>query len=502
MPVIQQYNSRVDLQGTQIEGKQAEPNQYNPLQQIDQGIHNAGEMATAVALRAEQEDVSDLHVNAAQAQEYWVKEVQNRAQKGPIDLDQLHQDVQDYFEQNVRSKVNTPAGQNLYKQMSANLHLDLMTSAFKANHVLAGEQAVGKFQQGVEASGNAVMANPASYQASIDNQEAYLQALVKTQGLPASEVPKLRNHANSQLSIAYYRGMIKNQMPEQAEKLLNDPKEPANQYVDQHQKYQLLQEVKAQKHANTQDVRLKQEIAEHAHRLQQEQNHDKIVKGILSGAMTQDAILNTDLNPHVRESLAHLNENRVKLAQIPQWGPEEQQIYSRIHADDSDPNKIRDEQALMSATQGKVSPMAVSNLMSELQNAKDPKNQAISTAKRQLFEYALKKLNPAGLNAGGIPDVAGTNRMKNFMSQFQAAMQDTKLTPQQLLTPPTASTPNPNWVGKYVEMNMGTPADHLNHQAVQIKRSSPALSGEPIKRKAGESTKAFLERVAAQKAGQ
>ena len=175
MPIIQPYIDRLIPQGGI--GAQASPNDFGA--QVGAGIQRMGagleDVADSIYKVHEANDVTQVHVNAAQDRAKWTTNLQERENSAtPGDntfVPKLQQDMQDYFAQATNS-ASTPQGRRVYQSLAANMTSEFGQRAVAIQANLAAQEATTQNSALHQALGSTVNQDPNQVWAAIDQGNA------------------------------------------------------------------------------------------------------------------------------------------------------------------------------------------------------------------------------------------------------------------------------------------------------------------------------------------
>ena len=162
-----------------------------------------GQAGDALNEYAQQQDVTNVYKNMAQARADWTQNLQDRAaQAQPGDdtfAPTIMKDMGDYFDKGAAS-ATTSKGQALWAQMSANMASEFGMKAIGVQAELTGQAAVQDNAWMVKSAGTAVQKDPTQLAPALDQVKS---AIYDTDGMyskiPGPQRDKLWEHAQAAL---------------------------------------------------------------------------------------------------------------------------------------------------------------------------------------------------------------------------------------------------------------------------------------------------------------
>jgi hypothetical protein len=374
------------------------------------GLADAGEY---LFRRAEQAEVSDVSKKLADMHAEFTTQLDESIRKPSKDgtnlVTNLLQKYDDKLDE-VRDGVSTPAGANHLKSGGAQLRAHFVEASMRGQADLAGARDRENYTGALNTLSSSLITNPSAFQSVLELHASNLEALVQSGGLPAVDAMKLKTYGEKEIAKSAVLGRIK-QNPDMAIGELEAG--VYDKYMEGDMKAQLLNAARVAKERGDSDddrARKEAQIAE----------QNKFLELLSKNQLTVDQILTAKaLEPFGSGSkeqflqlLQHHNKEGI------QTNPALMiDLFQRIHADENDSTKLRDENDLNRYFGQGLTLDNVKELRSEIQGRRTIDGEIEGQLKKQVMEVArgrLSKTNPIL----GIQDPAGDEQVLKFLSFF------------------------------------------------------------------------------------
>lgn len=498
MPRIKEYLSTTESQGptrnpgpsTDIAGSFG-----RSLQGLGQAVEG---VADVVYKREEQDEILNLNQKMAQAHVDWKKDLDDRVQRGELDIDGMNEEMQEYFGQ-MEGNLKTRGGQQYFRQQATNLQGNLIESAMASQAQLAATKAKASYQNGLNLQTSALISDPTAYDMVKSQQLSTIDELVRTGGLPADKAEELKLVTRKELATSAVQGWI-DINPDAAKKDLMTGRWDTE--FDGDTKNKLMGNIDQAIRAKEIERERQQKRFEELQKKEREKIQNDFLAKMNSGELSTDDILKSKLEPFGSGSkeqflgmLEKANKGGIKT---------DPQVYQmtlqRIYLPDGDPSKLVDEGEINHLiASGQISLEDGRTLRREVQGDGTQAGELKKTMIGNLMKEANAKL--AKPNAMGIVDPDGARSFANYSAFFYQNYEDqikNGKTPAQLLTPDS-----PDYLGKYIVNFQKSASDIMKARANQFKppqriaipgltNAVPRLPGETIEqyRKRKENTNA------------
>ena len=432
MPRIQEYTSRTQAAG---------PVDLRPAQGQNLGtgaaIQNAGEVAyhigKVVYKKAEQQEVSDLSVKFSEENLRMTQEIQQRIQKGDLDIENLDRDMEDSFGR-MSEGVKTEAGLSYFKQQSTQMRGQFLERSIQYQSQLSGEKAKTDFLQELGNNTSALVSDPTGLDAANSQLKASLQARVATGSLKYEDAMKLQVSGERDLAVSAVNGWVQLN-PTYALEQLNSGR--YDKSIDGDTKAALIGRANAAMRAEIADGSLAERLARKELEKQQEETRKVFLKEMDSGVLTNKKILNSNLDSSDQAQYIRMlkvsSEEKVQKTN----GPLFISLFDRIHLPDGDPKKIYDDKTLNQYFGRGLTSNDIKTLRDEIQGQNTVEGQNEDLMKKALFDVARGKLTKTNPMLG-LRDPEGDQDyavwLSNFMTSFRQ-QREKGISAQSLLTP-------------------------------------------------------------------
>lgn len=288
----------------------------------------------------------------------------------------------------------------------------------------------------------------------------------------------------------FAKGYVEIQPADKQVQLLTKPQGTPADMIDPAERAVLLHQ--AQTRSLVEQERA-QHLAEKAKKDAQDRTQNTFLSRMQTNQLTVQDVLRSNLDPFGSGSKDEfLNMLKPKAGQ--RTDPATfNDLFTRIHAEDTDPNKIIDPNALNQyVIQDKLSMEDLSKLRGEIENRGTVDGENESQLKKGLFEVAKSSLTSSNPLLG-IRDPAGDTQLQRFTSWFQTAYANGRKagkSAQDLLSPDSK-----DYLGNQVKQYARSPQQIMNDLVSGV-TAAPAPKVEP--RKQGESAADYLKRTAGQ----
>lgn len=368
MPRIQDYQTKTSTSDGLPQGRRAPTESFNPGASIAGGFKDFGNAVGILLQSAEQEEVSNVNVAVSKAYEETQKDLLEQRKNGTLNSEEfIKNSFEKRFDENVRPLATTPAAQNYYKKIYAQLHSEASVSAIKAQYDLKGEKAVQNFQDAMVADGNIVRSSPSQYDALNRKAEHTAEAMIAS-GVPADVVPKLMAHRREYMAKQEMEGWAQ-LSPDKAKDILD--KGLRDDVLGPNAKEELYGKIHSYKVAAFEDEERMRRRQEEVTKKAQETTMVGFVKKLEDFSLNDKDILNSNLDSSQQLHFLRLNKARLEDKGQETQGAMAVDLFHRIYANEDDPNKITDEHQLYPYYENKtLSYRDLQNLRGELSGSK------------------------------------------------------------------------------------------------------------------------------------
>lgn len=494
MPRIKEYTPRVEAQGP-VQTRRAEGEDFGGgrgLQQLGGAVFETGQL---ISRRAEQSEVSDLHVKMAKANEDFSTRLDQLSQSGQLDQKKYMEEYDTYMS-SIEEGISTRAGQEYYRQVRAQQQAHLSINAYHEQASLAGIKAKENHMQASGFLSASLMREPRLLPEAIAQNDLAIDSMVKNGGLPAPVGEQLKARDKREFAVSAIRGEIKLN-PIAATKSLDEGK--YDFLLDGDAKKQLYGEARMQINANEAEIERRRSNEEKALKQKQLAQENEMFQKLHSpeGLSTQD-VLASNLDRPAKEHMINLirQESRVQSKTDPAF---KIATFERIHLPDGDPRKIVTEGQINALVGKGLSVADAIQLRSEISGNRTAQGRADSEARKSFVSIAKNqqtKSNPAI----GIKDPEGDLIHAQFLSEVQEAeaKADQNGVPKSELYDPKSK----NYMGYLIDKYKRSRQDIIKSitRSIRGNTNAPAPSPSPSvvpaePRQPGESAEAYLKRT-------
>lgn len=496
MPQIRQYENTGQVGGS-VNTQRASGEDFGAgigrsIQTVGAQVNKFGDI---LQKREDQNDISELHKNIAQAQDELGSAYQEEYQKGTLDHDAFMDKVQDTL-QSVGDSVKTRVGSLRFQQLEAQTKLHFSQQSQSGQAVLAGVKAVNNFKVAADARSGAVLKNPNSFETLLTQQNQEIDDMVATKGLPAVEADKLKREAMDKLAFGAVRGII-TLSPEQAEKELQDGK--WDPYMGEASQYRAGVEIERAKRANLIEEERKQRLQEKAEKAVHEKTMSSYISalntdgGSLSAKQIIDDLNSGKINSQGAEHALRLIRDDATNKKL-QSDPEVlRDLYQQIILPDGDPNKLTDVNKLDAHGMIDISLSDLDRLHKVMLDRGTERGEAEAHLKKSFFEDGFNNIaKPDPVTK--MPDPKGYDLYRSW----EASVWDEYLkqktggkSTRQLLSPDS-----PDYIGKKYPFSayQRSVQEVIGDTVKKLQKDSQKdIPKNP--RKEGESIDAYLKRI-------
>lgn len=358
MPELKEYRQQVGATGA-IQMPHAQDAGIGAgLERLGSSVLGAEEV---LMKRQEQAEISDNNVRMAQAHAKMTTDLKDALNKAgtpgpdgtiaPIPADFSQKFIEKYDDEMapLRDNVQTRGGQMAFDEASARLKMHLFESATAGQAQLAGDKAIFDFSFSQNARETALMNDPTPSSLEFHKKAVSTQVdeLVSSGQLPAHKAIQLKAQAFKELAQANVRGYISNGQPEVAKDLLKNGVFD-DTGITGDLKHSLMTEAVVAIHGKEEEA--KKAEKDRLAKLYEEQvkTQNDFLQKAQDDKLTVKDILSSNLDPVGSGSkdffikmLGSAGDDKIKTDPGTMIS-----LFNRIHADDSDPRKIRDENEL------------------------------------------------------------------------------------------------------------------------------------------------------------
>lgn len=486
MPRIQQYQASAPTAGPVLD--RTGVRSVTPTGGGLQALGDATEKIAAVFQRRnEQAEVSDISAQMAGAHAdltNQLAETMRTAQPGDPDVAQnFMKDKVDSAIQKIGDNVSTPEGRNHFNTLAATLKGHFLQSAVAEQVDAAGVKAVADHTNSLNSLSSSLIANPSAFDTTLKLNKDGLDGLVKTGLLPSKHALQLQETDQTELAKSAVLGWYKSNPQVGIDKLNAGA---YDQYIKGDLKSHLLgagrveidRRAKAADDARTEAAR--QAGNAFVARLQPDSKNPLTVPDVLA---------NNNMDFREKEHFISQIGKSQDDAAADESSSAFIDVLKRIHAEDTDPRKMRDEKALFEYFD--VFDMKqIGLLRKEIADKRSPDGENESKLKAGLLKVAEEKLlNPVL----GLRDPEGHEQLQKYESwmlpEYTKQRQAGK-SAVQLLDPGS-----PDYLGKTLSNYTKTPQQVMQTITRQMGGSGKAPLPPERVRKAGENPANYLERI-------
>lgn len=440
-----------------------------------EGLKEAGRSLMGVgdvlAERQSQDEVSNLSAQMSQANANIRSQLEDQTQKGTLDVSKFNEGVTDQLN-DIGSNIQTRAGQQFFQRMSSSIQSSVYESAMTRQAHLAGEKAVGNYQTALNSQSTSVAADPSSFDSALKLHDQTIDSLVATGGLPADKAEELRADGKKVLSISAVKGLM-NINPDMAKSALDSGK--FDQDINGEVKEQLYGQVDQAKRAKLASDELADRLQKQAAEKKAEAWKQTAFPKILDGTLNNQDITNAPLTFADKEHMINLVHAQAE--QKAKSDPTvENNVFMRIVADDTDPNKITDDKQIYDQVGHGLTPEKAIFYANVLQGAKTPEGKLIASQRKMLLDAAKQQL----VNANpmlGMKDVNGQMNFAKFNQDLMNQEQQLRKAGKSPLSLYDQNDPNSMW--KKINQYVKTPQQIMQGNMDLLKNGTVAPPGSP-----------------------
>ena len=458
MAQIQEYLPEVEAQGP-VGG--VSPN-IELASATGRGIEHLGEQleegADLLHRRAAQQETADVYSTFADKRAQYLNQIQQQTQDGTLNVDNIKQQYEDDIS-NIGQNLDTPEGRNFFERQQSRLKATVLQTAAKNQAVLARNQTISSWKDGVSQSSTAIYNDPSQYKDTYDAGVETVDEMIKNQGLPE----KMRDQAVQQMGVEYAKAAVTGTAktdPDLAKKLLDNGE--FDQHLNAQQKEQMYKAVEQQSRANDIEKSRAQKAVDDAKAAVTDKwfndNYQKMEEGTLStkdimAAQKAGTLDWQDANRALKlvdESAKREFKTDPRLKNA---------IANRITNLDS-PNAITDDQSIDQYV-GKGLSISDANQLRTLLN-RTPEQKAQVSGEKALFKSIDSTVRFKNMMTNQY-DVAGEKKAAQAKFDYIQAKKDIQThggNPADLVNPNS-----PLYFGNRIQDYQTSPQDALTHQA-------------------------------------
>jgi hypothetical protein len=520
MPVIREYQRQVSAPGA-IQQPQYSPNQFGA--QEGRALENLGgavsQVADVVAKRLDQENTSDVTQKLTKANADLAMDLQNTLRTAQPGDKKVFEDYNKRVEDTlgkIGEEANTVSARNFYGDTSVRIRAQLTQTAANGQADLAGVKAVTDYTSSLNNLSAATLADPSSASLQRELHGKTIENLVATGQLPREKALQLQMQGDQALAKSAVRGWIQLD-PEYAKQKMKTGE--FDKDLGAEGKVQLYGEADQAIRGKEIDIERRRAQQERVVKQQQQQTQNKMLQAMVDGSLDTKSILNSNLEAFGSGSkeqflnmLKMANSSEVKLKDD---GAVVQNLYSRIHLPDGDPNKLTDENELNNFFGRGLGFAGLNHLRDEMQGRQTEAGKIESDMKKQVFEIAKSKLTKSNPMIG-IRDPEGDENMARFNAFFQQEYKEQRA--KGVLASALLNPDSPQYLGKNIAQYVRTPqqimqslvktrtqapqntlSGTLSPQGAEATTYKPPPKAPVVPRQPGESAAAYIQRIKAGK---
>lgn len=367
--------------------------------------------------------------------------------------------------------ATTEAGREYFQKTSATLRSHFQVQAYEGQAALIGAKAKDNTIISMQNGSTALTNDPSAFEITKKNFDEFLQAQVKTGGLPADKAIELQRVAHANFAENTARGYM-NINPAAAEKMIQAGKFDA--YISGDQKKQLLVEAKVYQNAREVDENRQKKMAKDARKEQAEATQDMMLNKIYKNEMSSKEILN-DHSLDFSEKLQMIHVMKQHQEEANKTDPEVYRaVYDRVNAKDGDPEKITDVNQLSEYVGNGISVSDLQSFRKQVQGGKTGEGKIETQLRKSFTDMAKNKLTKTN-EMTGLKDQNGDEQYHAFLTDFTAKYEAEKQkgkSPDQLLNPKS-----PDYIGGMLQNYVKSPNQIMQDLANQV-RNPPAKKKE------------------------
>lgn len=369
----------------------------------------------------------------------------------------------------IADGATTDAGREYFEKSNAQLRAHFQVQAYEGQAALIGAKAKTDTINSIQNGSTVLMNDPSALEITKKNFDEFLQAQIKTGGLPAAKAGELQKAAYAEFAEGSARGYM-NINPDAAEKMIKAGKFDA--YISGDQKYKLLAEAKVYKNAQEVEENRQKKMAKDARKEQAEATQDMMLNKIYKNEMSSKEILN-DHSLDFSEKLQMIHVMKQHQEEANKTDPEVYRaVYDRVNAKDGDPQKITDVNELSEFVGNGISVSDLQSFRKQVQGGKSGEGKIETQLRKSFTDMAKNQLTKTN-EMTGLKDPNGDEQyhafLTDFTNKYQSEVQKGK-TPDQLLNPKS-----PDYMGNMLQNYVKTPNQIMQDMAAQV-RNVPAPS--------------------------
>jgi hypothetical protein len=502
MPKIQPIVQRVQSPGP-VDVPRANPDTMGAgfgrgLEKLGSAVSGVGDLMQKAK---EQDEVSELSTKMALAKQDFTLALMDRVKKGEISKNDetgeytLTDDFKTMMSERlgeIGKNVTTRRAQLQFEQDSAQTQASFTVDAMKAQAQLVGLKSRKEYETAYNARTSRILNSPSSFYDALDENTKDIDNRVATGQIDFATGEELRSKSTKMLAKAYVEGWAKTDNTKLAKQVLESGE--VDQYIDSGVKNELYGKIRTEERAARAEENLIKQQEREARKERSEEQMNKLFVDLetgKTGGFRRRVLDNDDLDQRQKEHMLRLAE--AKAAKNLKVDPGVYlSLFNRIHADESDPKKIRSDEDLWPYLGRGLDDRKLQFLRKEVAGYNTEAGRNEARLKSDFFkkaQEALVKKDPVF----GLPDLEGRDNYLRFVDQFNEAYQEGKakgLRPSDMLNPDSK-----DFLGKLITPYVKTSKQRMNSIS-QSMRPAPSVTPAPtpVPKNDGESWSDYLKR--------
>lgn len=461
---------------------------------VGDSLSRVGSVITDVGNKIHERDVqneiTDATAQMAQAHADLTDNLKDTLQSAdPTDTSSISDNfMQGYDDQMsaIGNNLSTPEAQKYFQRANAQMRAHFTVSSMQGQAALAGQKAVSDYQSAASNWNSSLVTDPSSFPTVVNLHNQLVDSMVNAGTLPSGKADELKQQGQAELAKSAVRGMIESPNPD-GPAVAKDQLSGGlwDSYLNGDQKYQMLKESDQGMNAKRIEAERQANVQRQAVVQAQTDQQNNFLQQMVNNNLSSDDILKSNLDPFGSGSKEQfLKMNEAAQNQKIKTDPDTYlNLFERIHADDTDPNKINDQNQLNQYFGKGLDINSLNALRNEVAGKKTEAGQIESDLKKNFVEGVkgqLTKTNPLL----GMRDPDGDEQYQGFLSTFLPAYDAQRKagkTPTDLLNPSS-----PDYMGKMAKTFNRTPEQIMQSMANQF--NPPADQPAPVNSNAPSST--------------
>lgn len=450
MPQIREYRARVGA-GPVREGAQLDPNRVSLASGVAKVGAGLGMVGDVLKKNEDDAEVSTVSAQLAKTQAEFTnkwKETLRTADPSDREIGGKFLEGLDEHLGKIEDGINSSEASSFFVRQKAQLRAQFEMSTFAGQAELAGVKAVTDYKTSMNALSSSLLADPSSFESTMAMHGAATDELIQRRGLSTEVAEKLKAESRADLAKAAVRGWIKLNPEDAKAQLASGKYDP---FFDGDVKKQLFGESEVEisgRRAEKERIRVDQE---RAIKVKQEQTQNTFLEKMSKGELKVRDILDSNLEAFgsgSKQQFINMMEEESKSGRSIKTDPGTfKDLFERIHAPDTDPKKLRDENDLNQYFGRGLNMESLNQLRGEISGKKTAQGAIEADLKKGVSEIAKGMLTRSNALTG-MRDPAGDEQYQKFMSFFLFEYQEqTKKgkTAKELLDPES-----PDYLGKHI----------------------------------------------------